>query len=264
MVAVTLSLIITRVATIALSHTGMSQEAARFQARSAFTGTGFTTHEAESVVNHPVRRRIITLLMILRSAGLVTILISLILSFVGSDGGVNRMVRLLILAGSLVILWLLSQTKKVDRFLNRIIKKALKKWTDLEVYDYGGLLRLSGQYSVTELKIDEGDWIEGKMLRECYLKEEGITVLGITRSDGTYIGGPNGDTEVFPGDTVVLYGKAEILGNLVKRRDNPEGEKAHQEAVEKHQEHQESEKQKDEEFVGRKKAQEAEDEETKS
>ena len=54
-----LSLFITRLATIALTYTGLSREAARFQARSAFTGTGFTTSEAERVVDHPVRRRII-------------------------------------------------------------------------------------------------------------------------------------------------------------------------------------------------------------
>jgi len=40
-----LSLVVTRLATIALSLTGLSSEAASFQARSAFTGTGFTTLE---------------------------------------------------------------------------------------------------------------------------------------------------------------------------------------------------------------------------
>jgi hypothetical protein len=54
-----LSMLITGLATSALSMTGLSRESARFQARSAFTGTGFTTQEAEKVVNHPVRRRII-------------------------------------------------------------------------------------------------------------------------------------------------------------------------------------------------------------
>ena len=54
-----LSLVITRIATTALSLTGLSWEAAKFQARSAFTGTGFTTSEAERVVDHPVRRRVI-------------------------------------------------------------------------------------------------------------------------------------------------------------------------------------------------------------
>jgi hypothetical protein len=69
-----LSLIITRLATIALKLTGLSPEVARFQGRSAFTGTGFTTTEAEKVVNHPVRRKIIMWLMIVRSAGLITII----------------------------------------------------------------------------------------------------------------------------------------------------------------------------------------------
>lgn len=73
-----LSLLVTRVATTALSMTGLSHPVAKFQARSAFTGTGFTTSEAENVVNHPVRRQIIMILMIMRSAGLVTIIISLI------------------------------------------------------------------------------------------------------------------------------------------------------------------------------------------
>ena len=41
------SLLVTRVATVALAATGLSQEAARFQARSAFSGVGFTTMESE-------------------------------------------------------------------------------------------------------------------------------------------------------------------------------------------------------------------------
>jgi len=54
LLVVLLSIIVTRVASIALTHTGISREAARFQARSAFTGSGFTTNESEMVVNHPI------------------------------------------------------------------------------------------------------------------------------------------------------------------------------------------------------------------
>jgi Trk-type K+ transport system membrane component len=49
LIALALSLIITRVATMALMLTGLSRESARFQSRSAFTGVGFTTTEAESL-----------------------------------------------------------------------------------------------------------------------------------------------------------------------------------------------------------------------
>ncbi len=44
----TFSVLITKIATESLVHTGLSKEAARFQARSAFTGVGFTTKEAEN------------------------------------------------------------------------------------------------------------------------------------------------------------------------------------------------------------------------
>ena len=67
-----LSLLLTRIATIALTATGMSQPSARFQARSALTGVGFTTTESEAVVAHPARRRIIMALMLLGSVGLAT------------------------------------------------------------------------------------------------------------------------------------------------------------------------------------------------
>ncbi|HWH13902.1 MAG TPA: hypothetical protein VNT51_04095 [Miltoncostaeaceae bacterium] len=51
-VVVIVSLLVTRVATVLLTATGLSREVARFQARSALSGVGFTTGEAESVVNH--------------------------------------------------------------------------------------------------------------------------------------------------------------------------------------------------------------------
>lgn len=70
---VTISVLVTRVAATALETTGVSAELAHFQARSAFTGVGFTTSEAEAVVDHPVRRRIMLVLMLTGNAGLVSV-----------------------------------------------------------------------------------------------------------------------------------------------------------------------------------------------
>ena len=74
LLVVAISLLITRVATVILTATGMSRESARFQARSAFSGSGFTTRESETVVDHPVRRRVIGTLMLLGSAGTVAVI----------------------------------------------------------------------------------------------------------------------------------------------------------------------------------------------
>jgi len=70
------SFLVIRAAAIALMITGMSEKRAGFQALSAFTGTGFTTKEAEHVVNNPLRRRIISWVMILGNVGIVTVIIT--------------------------------------------------------------------------------------------------------------------------------------------------------------------------------------------
>src|SRR6188472_4681707 len=85
LVVVLVSVLVARVGTVALTLTGMSRESARFQARSAFFGVGFTTAEAESVVGHPVRRRIIMWLILLGNAGVISVLGTLVISFGGDN-----------------------------------------------------------------------------------------------------------------------------------------------------------------------------------
>ena len=97
LVVLTLSILVTRIATVALTHTGLSRESAKFQARSAFTGVGFTTNESEKVVNHPLRRRILLALMLLGNAGVVTAVSSLILSFVNLNQSGTMLWRVVLL-----------------------------------------------------------------------------------------------------------------------------------------------------------------------
>jgi NhaP-type Na+/H+ and K+/H+ antiporter len=253
-----LSLVITRVATVALTMTGLSEEAARFQARSAFTGTGFTTKEAETVMNHPVRRQIIMFLMIIRSAGLVSIIMSLILSFLGSASETTKLYRLAFIVGGVLLLWLFAASKKIERFMGRAIEWALLRWTNLDVRDYASLLRLSDGYNVMEVHVQEGDWVCGKNLRACYLPEEGITVLGIIRDDGTYIGGPKGDTEIFAGDILILYGRMEKLRELDKRRADPAGDVAHARSVNEQKKRMEDQDRIDQEHIRKRQIEQAE------
>lgn len=234
-----LSLVITKMAATALRLTGLSEEAAKFQARSAFTGTGFTTSEARKVVDHPVRRRIIMWLMTLRSAGLMTIIISLILTLGVSGDEEARVDRLIWIVGGVVVLGLLSKSKSIDKWISYLMEKLLKKWTDLDTRDYFSLLKLSGVYAVMEIKVKEGDWLACKNLSACRLPEEGVTVLGIYRDDGGYVGVPSKETEIFPGDTVILYGRSKTLKELDKRRADARGEAAHQEAKSQQKKHKE-------------------------
>ena len=86
LIAILISFIVVRIGGFALQLTGMESNVARFQALSAFTGTGFTTTEAERVVQHRTKRRIVTILIILGNAGLVTIIATLVATFTQVTG----------------------------------------------------------------------------------------------------------------------------------------------------------------------------------
>jgi len=225
------SLLITRVATVALTSTGLSREAARFQARSAFSGAGFTTSESESVVGHPVRRRIIMMLILLGNAGIVTVVSTMVLGFVNTQTTGQWLTRLGVLVAGLLGLWLLANSRVVDRVLNRMIERALKRWTRLDVSDYAGLLHLGGDYQVVEMKVEAGDWVENGLLERLRLADEGILVLGIERQGVAYVGTPRGDAVLKAGDTLILYGRATALDELDRREAGEEGEAAHRRAM---------------------------------
>lgn len=230
-VAVTLSLLVTRIASEALTLTGLSRQSARFQARSAFTGSGFTTEESEGVVNHPVRRRIIMWLMFLGNAGIVTVISSVVLTFVTTARSNQWMLRILLLVLGLALLSVLIRHRGFNRYLNRLVRWALRSWTNLDVRDYANLLHLKGEYRVMELQVNPSDWLANKQLHQLRLKAEGIMVLGIQRRDKTYVGAPNGSTYIRPFDLLILYGRKTALLELDSRRDDLTGEIAHEKAV---------------------------------
>lgn len=234
LLVVVLSIIVTRVATIALTYTGLSRESARFQARSAFTGVGFTTSESERIVRHPVRRRIIMLLMLLGNAGIITAVASLMLTFVGSEGALALGGRAAALLVGVAVLWAVSGSAWFERRVSPLVARALRRYARLDVQDYAGLMHLAGEYQIAEMQVGAQDWIAHRTLRNLRLRDEGIVVLGIERSGGTYLGAAPPDTEILPDDVLVLYGRSPALADLDQRRRDVHGDQAHRRAVGEH------------------------------
>jgi hypothetical protein len=230
LLVVVVSLLVTRVATVILVATGMSRAAARFQARSAFTGSGFTTSESEKVVDHPTRRKVIMTLMLLGSAGIVASASSLILGFRQGDFGKDWGQVLELVAGLLVLIFV-SRSGWVDRRLTGFIARMIHERTDLPERDLGGLLQLSGDYSVQELVVNAGDWVADRTLADLGLRDEGVVVLGLTRTEGGYLGAPTGATTVRPGDILILYGREDGLNEIDRRPSGDEGDRMHARAV---------------------------------
>lgn len=285
LVIVTISLLLNRIATVALTFTGLSRDTARFQARSAFTGSGFTTSESELIAGHPVRRRIIFTLMFLGNAGLVTVIATLMTGFVNiedagrsldltgyslkvtDDAGSTvpnlnitfekpeqvdpervrwrdvflgvtprqqTISRMLVLVLGMLTLWMVASSHWVDDQLFKIIGRMLKRFTRLENYDFSGILHLSEGYTVSEVAIGKDHWMTGRNLMELRLSEEGVHVLGVMRADKTYIGAPTGQTYIRSGDSIIVYGEADHLDELVNRKQDAEGEAAHGRRVAEH------------------------------
>ncbi len=227
------SIIIVRIGTVALQMTGLSREVAAFQAQSAFSGVGFTTSESEYVVTHPVRRRIIRILMLLGSAGFTSAMATLILTFVGQSPE-EMAIRGFWLFIGLAVLFFFGKSKLVDRGLSWVIEKALDKFTNLRLYDYEELLGLSRGYGIAQFRVKRDSWLVGRKLRDLRLEDEGVLVLAIyrrLRDREVFIGAPRPDLEILENDVLVCYGPEETLMKLSKRLKGLAGDREHIEAV---------------------------------
>lgn len=70
-----------------------------------------------------------------------------------------------------------------------------------------------------------------KKLKECRLNEEGVVILGIHRDNGGFVGAPKGDTDIYPDDILVIYGREQTLNAIGERKAGPGGESDHAAAV---------------------------------
>jgi len=209
-----ISMIFTRVGQMALMLTGISKEVARFQARSAFTGVGFTTKESEIILEHPVRRNIVMYLMMCGNIGIVTVAGTFMMSVISVNGSSDWRKHVVALVSALFVFWFVSTSKFIERHMNKMIAFALRKWTSLEVQDYMSLLNLSNGYGVSEFKVSAEDRFCNKCLAQSLLSNEGLLILAIKRANGGFVGAPDGDSYLNENDTIVVYGPLAHLNDF--------------------------------------------------
>lgn len=230
---VLVSVTFVRAGTMALVLTGLSKEVASFQARSAFLGVGFTTSEAEKVVAHPVRRRIIGTLMVLGYFGLGSGLVSVIT--VVTQSAPEDIGRLFIVAlTGVTAIAALFGGRVFDPWIRSGVKKALGERHGLLIHDYAELLRVDKGYSISNVQVADDSWLAGRSLRELRLTDEGIVVLNITRAEGITLATPGPDTVIEDGDQLLCYGLEEDLLALAQRHAGREGDAAHELSVGMH------------------------------
>ena len=199
------------IGSIALEATGMPRTKARFQVLSAITGTGFTTSEAEAIVNHPRRRKIATWLIFIGNTGVMAFIIVLL---VFARVGVRKPspLQIGIVVAAIVVIFLFIKFGIMDGLTNIILKLTRRK-KPIPFLTTEEILHQSGGYSVTRLLIGQKEVPAGLTTKSSGFEERGITVLALERGD-TVMTFPKDDETLATGDYLLCYGKTTELANI--------------------------------------------------
>jgi len=226
--AIIVSFIVVRIGAIAFQLTGLEWSLAKFQALSCFSGTGFTTKEAELITANKQRRRIASVLIILGNAGLVIMIATLAGSLVPQETILSKLsesflpfrlptslvpfINLVIIVVSVYVLYRIFTSSRFARKLTNNLRKRIIKRELFKQVSFEELLLATGGYGVSKITVSTGSPILDKTLSQSELRRHDITVLAITRDVET-IPNPRADTKILLGDELICFGKLENIRN---------------------------------------------------
>ncbi len=225
-IVLAVSFVIVRIGAIAFQITGLEWSLAKFQSLSCFTGTGFTTKEAELITGNHQRRRIASVLMVLGNAGLVIMIASLAASLNPEETIISRLSKsylpfnipkeVAVLINSLVIILVVYGVYKLftnPKFSNKLttfLRLKITKRQLLKSVSFEELAVATGGYGVSRIEVCPNSPILGKSLAESDLRKNDITVLAIIRNDIT-IPNPAANSIIQQGDELISFGKLENI-----------------------------------------------------
>lgn len=214
-----ISFFLVRVAAISLKLTGLPEHNARFQAISALTGTGFTTSEAEMIVNYPIRRKIIALLMLFGNLGIVSVLSTLMISFVRTDADFNSiMTQLGWIIGMTIVFFVVMLNPYIDRLFCKLIGHLLEKYTFLGGRHYRRLLQLGDKLSIGEHQFFADESLTPSKAQAAL---ENLSILAVKRKSGATERFSEDMDTINPGDTLILFGPDSAHYNFKERDIQP-------------------------------------------
>jgi len=212
LVTILVSFIVVRIGGFALQLTGIEGDVARFQALSAFSGTGFTTTEAERVVRHRTRRRIVTILIILGNAGLVTIIATLVATFTQVTDYSWFFIRLAIIIVAILILYRLVVTSRFGNRILVLVRKPLLQRILREAPAVEEVFNVGKDWGVNLVMIKEKSKNIGRSLADV-MAEEDLEILAVDRADA-FLPRPDAKEKILEGDRLLVYASGKSVRRL--------------------------------------------------
>jgi hypothetical protein len=222
----TASFVIVRIGAIAFQLTGLEWSLAKFQALSCFSGTGFTTREAELITGNPQRRKIATILIIMGNAGIVT-LIATFANALSTEKSLWKTIsenllpfnipdllvpwiNLITILVPAYLIYRLFTNRHFLRKLTNFIRKKIIHTKLIDSVTIEELVVITGGYGVARIEVDSKSSVKDKTLAESHLRDKDITVLAISRGEET-ISNPSADMKIQLGDELISFGNLENL-----------------------------------------------------
>jgi hypothetical protein len=193
---------------IMLEMTGMERSRARFQALSAISGTGFTTSHAEEVVNNPRRRQIVSYLMIIGNAGILSLIIAVII-YVRAGLALPSwevIVAIVLLIAALVVVIRIGIIDKITGLIIVSIRAA-KKESRLRV---AHIFYNNNDLTIVKLKT-QGPFTGKLDIPDiATLQSKGINVIAIERGKDI-IKNPDPETKILAEDLIICSGDIRVI-----------------------------------------------------
>ena len=224
------SFVVVRIGAIAFQLTGLEWSLAKFQALSCFSGTGFTTKEAELITGDKQRRRIASGLIVLGNAGLVIMIATLAGSLVPQETILSKLsesflpfdippylvrwVNLSIIVVLVYVVYRVSTYEKFVRQLTSFLRKRIIKREIFKKVSFEELLLATGGYGVSRVAVCAGSPVLKKTLSRSGLREHDVAVLAIVRGEQTIPNPPN-DTKILLDDELICFGRLENIRNRI-------------------------------------------------
>lgn len=111
--------------TVLFRLTGMSKNKSRFQVISLFTNSGYTTQEAELIVNNQMRRKLATTTMLLGYAlnvTVISVLINIIMTLGNSSSTRDVWLFLIYFGGFIFLIYILGKVRFIDNLIQDLIR----------------------------------------------------------------------------------------------------------------------------------------------
>lgn len=194
------------ISVILFNLTGLEAEVSRYQVVSMLTNTGFTTDEAQLIIDHPVRRRL-SMFLILFGAFSLAVIISSITNILSKD---LRLEELSIINIILLVLLLAGKTPFIKDRLKKKFNREMEKKLEISELPIKDALYLDENDLVTDVIIKKDSEFIGRKAVDLVKRDEDISILFIKRGE-IYIRNQLNEEKIHEGDQLFIYGNKKTI-----------------------------------------------------